>query len=116
MKKIILNPGVFGGVLILAIMLISSLRQTAQKATTSTLQLRQLEQEVAGLKTVVDQKSLEASRAAQPYIKEKIARDQLLWQRPGEVVIELPATVPTPTLTFPTPTQTPWQTWQKILF
>lgn len=101
-------------VLVVACLVALSLQQTAKKASISESQLKHLEGKVQELKTAIDQKTLEASRAAEPFVKEKIARDQLLWQKPGEIVIELPPTTPTPAVVTPKPTETPWQAWKKV--
>lgn len=116
MNKFFFNPLTFIAVLLVASLIALSLHQTAKKAGTSELQLRKLESEVQNLKTSIDQKTQEASRAAEPFVKEKIARDQLLWQKPGEIVIELPATTPTPAVVTAKPTQTPWQAWKELFW
>lgn len=114
MNKFFFNPLTFVAVLLLAGLVGLSLHQTAKKAGISATQLKHLEGKVQELKTEIDQKTLVASRAAEPFVKEKIARDQLLWQKPGEIVIELPATTPTPAIVTAKPTQTPWQAWNDL--
>lgn len=116
MNKLFFNPLTFLVVLLVASFVAISLHQTAKRANTSGVQLQQLEGEIAALKGEIDQKILEASRAAEPFVKEKIARDQLLWQKPGEIVVELPPTTPTPEVKNVAPTQTPWQAWKHLLW
>jgi cell division protein FtsB len=116
MIKLLFNPWTFGIVLLLAIMAGVSLQQTGQKAQTAADQRQSLETEVTALQLKVSASAAQASASANPFMKEKIARDELLWQKPGETVIELPATAPTPTSVVAQTTLTPWQAWKKLLF
>lgn len=115
MNKIFFNPLTFGAVLLVASLVGLSLHQTGKKANTAQQQLEHLEKNLQDLKNAIAEKTIEASRSAEPFVKEKIARDQLLWQKPGEVVIELPATTPSPKAATTQPTQTPLQAWQEVL-
>jgi hypothetical protein len=49
----------------------------------------------------------------QDLTKETVIRDQLLYQKPGEIVLQLPPidVSPTPIIT-PTPSPSPWQAWR----
>ncbi len=54
--------------------------------------------------------------AQSSYTKEKIIRDQLLMQKPGEFVVQIPDVImqseEQPTVKK---TKTPWQQWQEVL-
>ncbi len=52
-----------------------------------------------------------------PFIQEKIQRDERLQQKPGEVILQLPSiTVPNPTPETTPKVLTPWEEWKKVLF
>jgi cell division protein FtsB len=112
MKNLIFNPWSFGLVMIFAVMFGLSLRTTGQKARITRDQLEQLQTETSQLESSVASKTAQASKSAQPFMKEKIARDELLLIKPGEVVMELPPIVAESTQADVGPTQTPWQAWQ----
>ena len=116
MIKLFFNPWAFGVVALLAVMVGISLHQTGQKAESTTIQLHSLEAEVKTLEANVASSAAQASASANPFMKEKIARDELLWQKPGETVIELPAAAPAATIAITSQTETPWQAWKKLLF
>ena len=115
MKKLIFNPWTFGAFVIFAVLLGISLKNTGQKAQITRDQLKQLETETQALETSVASKAAEASRSAKPFIKEKIARDELLWIKPGEVVMELPAISVAPVQANLSPTLTPREVWKQLL-
>jgi cell division protein FtsB len=115
MIKILFNPWALGGILLLALVISSSLQQTSQKAKISADQLKSLTTEVANLELNVASSAAIASQSSNPFYKEKVARDQLLWQKPGEIVVQLPPISPTPTQLTRTDTQTPWEAWKKLL-
>lgn len=73
-------------------------------------QVTQMTQELTALEKQLDIASSSASQ-------EKIIRDQLLMQKPGERVMQIPD-VPVETQTGPTATPSPtaWEEWQKILW
>lgn len=76
-----------------------------------------LEESVERQKKRVEALEQQAQLANDPFIQEKIQRDELLLQKPGEIVLQLPPiTVPSPT-PEPTPKQmTPWEEWKLVLF
>jgi len=76
-----------------------------------------LETEVATIEGKVNLKVAETVEATASAAKERMYRDQLLMQKPGEFVLqipELPSPKPTPVV-LPQPLK-PWSQWKKILF
>ena len=75
-----------------------------------------MRQEVEALEKFRDEQAQKAQTSATASTKEKIIRDQLLQQKPGETIVQLPAlpsSVPTPST--PTPTVRPLQLWRDKL-
>lgn len=115
MKNIFYNPWSFSIFLIFAIMFGLSLNTTGQKAKITSQQLQELQIETQTLKANLTLKTLQASRSAQDFSKEKIGRDELLLIKPGDVVMELPPLNSKAEKIDLTPTQTPFQAWKNIL-
>lgn len=117
MQKLLYQPLVVAIITLVTIVLCISLY-------ISTFQLRGSSQRVAILKTEVEkQHTLTENLAAKfqvaqtPYAQEVIIRDQLLMQKPGEYVVQVPNLAPVvvhDTSVLPTPS--PWEAWKKLLF
>lgn len=92
-----------------------SLWQTRQRFSHAQEYTHQLEAAVQNLGTDVDQLAATTRQASTSANQERIIRDQLLMQQPGDVVIQLPPLPPLPSPS-PDPTPpTPWQAWQDVL-
>ena len=90
----------------------------------NTREIRSSTQAIAQLERDVEKTSKDVANAQNKYeasqtefAKEKITREQLLMQKPGEYVVQIPD-LPAPSYapTAGTSTLTPWQEWQKLLF
>lgn len=104
-------------VTIICLFALYSLRGTASKTHISTEDVRLLDQEVSQLTSEVSRLEKQAAQHQNPYYAEKNIRNELLLQKPGETVVQIPEvspkSLPTPT---PVVTPTPWQEWQAVLF
>lgn len=88
-------------------------RRIQQSATT----VQKMELEVASIEAKVNKVESTALEATSAAAKERIFRDELLLQRPGEYIVQVPdQPLPTPEMAITTPTQTAWQQWKKLLF
>ncbi|MDQ3008321.1 MAG: hypothetical protein M3Q81_01870 [bacterium] len=81
-----------------------SLYANIQRNRSSTEQAAVLEQEIDKMTSDVSQLEAVVSQATSAANQEKIVRDQLLRQKPGEYVIQLPEIKSTP---MPTPSPSP---------
>lgn len=76
--------------LLVCVIGILSLRKTAQRAVLSNQTLAILEQSVSRLQTELTMAEKALWWAQQPLAQEKVMRDELLRQLPGEQVIQIP--------------------------
>lgn len=102
---------------ILVFMVIISLTSTRLKTQEqfSAFQKR----EVLLEKQLIEKQQLEKemTEVNDPFYQEKVLRNELLLQQPGEKIIQLPPielVEPTPAPTQPP--ATPWQEWRELLF
>ena len=94
-----------------------SLYSGLERTRTSTEQVGVLEQELSQIASDVSLLEKQVQMASSSAAQEKIIRDELLMQLPGEVVVQMPDvdTSPTPRPS-PSPTPSNWQQWrQKLL-
>lgn len=85
------------------------IRQSGQLVSSLQHQVTQQQQEVNDLQTKLQ-------NAQNPYTQEAVIRNELLLQKPGEYVVqmpELPATTHPPVSN--SSVLTPWQEWQQLL-
>jgi hypothetical protein len=94
-----------------------SLRQSARETSKSAEivlqaleEFQELDQEVVSLRQ-------ETELANSPLRQEKIIRNELLQQVPGERTVQMPILDSTGVeKVAPTPSPTPWEEWRKLLF
>ena len=93
-----------------------SLRQTAQKTQISSEETKVLDQEVQKIASEISELKAQVELAEHPFTQERILRNELLMQKPGEYVVQIPeVSVPPRPQPTPTPTLSPWQAWQQVL-
>ena len=115
MQKLFLNPVAALIISIITLVFWISLYQTGQEIRNSTKDSGVLQQEIDQIASEVSLLEVKIDQAGQSQFKEKIARDELLMQLPGERVIKLPdVELPSPTSAIQ-PELTPWQKWQALL-
>ncbi len=117
MHKIFENKLTLIIVIILVAVFSISLKKTRLKTEYSEKVLKQKSLGVEKLKEDVSKLEEKNRVLDNKFYKEKIIRNELLMQKPGEVVIQLPpeATQPSPTLS-PTPTPSNIKRWEKLIF
>ncbi len=93
-----------------------SLVRTNQNLRTSTEALSVLDQEVAQIASEVEKLESQVAEATSAATKERILRDELLMQKPGEYVLKLPAIETSKQDEEAVANQTPWQQWKEILY
>lgn len=93
-----------------------SLTTNLHRTRSSTEHLSVLEQEVEEMASETLELEERAAKAQSQEAQEKIIRDELLMQKPGEVIVQLPeinrSDLPLPS---PSPSPTPWEAWKKVL-
>jgi cell division protein FtsB len=94
-----------------------SLYSSSQKTRISTEQVAVLEQEITEMTSEVSELEQQVEAAQTPEMKEKIIRDQLLMQKDGEIVVQIPD-IPESSYKrlTPQPSFEPWDEWEALLF
>jgi len=117
MRSIVYHPITFVLCLILATLLYLSLEESAKKADVSTRNVALLEQEVATVAQEVDRLETALDSAGQPYAKERVIRNELRKQLPGDVVFQI-AELEVPELEVEPAAEEPsvWDQWLKVLW
>ncbi|MFH1967552.1 MAG: septum formation initiator family protein [Patescibacteria group bacterium] len=105
---------------VLGIVFMMSLYKTGQrnKQVTTTAQVIESKVEKLRQEATQAQQELDASQSEDDFKKEQIIRDELLMQKEGEVVIQLPLIDPVEIEAEEpaTANQSSWQEWQTLLF
>ncbi len=101
---------------IIAGVLFFSMKKSTNRyqSTSNTIEVLEKNNQKNAVKLEELKQELEFSNSN--FAKEKIIRDELLMQKPGEYVLQIPASLPEPAAAPPSPTPTPWEAWMKILF
>jgi cell division protein FtsB len=117
MRNWFFNPLSLILVTVVSLFILYSLRSTANKTQISSEDIRVLDQEVTQLTSEVSSLEKQVELNQNPFYAEKNIRNELLLQKPGEYVIQIPEVspkvLPTP---LPTPSPTAWEEWQAVLF
>jgi len=116
MNKILANRFFLVGFVVLIVVFSLSLRKTRLKSEYSAYVLKQKEAGVAELKSEVESLKKKNQSLDDEYVQEKIIRDELLMQKPEEIVFQLPPELAQPSPS-PTPTPTPANIykWKNLL-
>lgn len=109
------HPVTMIGITVLCVVFFISLHKSGNKLQSSSQSLDQMKQEIARLQeqnqALVD--DIEDSQT--PLAQEKMIRDQLLMQKPGEVIVQLGDAVPTETKTAAESAKSPLESWKSLL-
>ena len=117
MRNLLEHPIVLVIITCIAGVTMFSLYVSAQDGSTATTALTAINATVERQEQRVAQLEEQVRLANDPFIQEKIRRDERLQQLPGEVVLQLPPIiVPTPQTAPTTTPLTPWEEWQRLLF
>lgn len=94
-----------------------SLYMNARRIQQSAITVQKMETEVASIEAKVNQVERNAFEATSSTAKERIFREELLLQKPGEYIVQIPdQPLPSPAVKAEETTLRPWQQWQKLLF
>ena len=116
MKSLLYHPVTLAVFTILVIFIIISMHQTVNQIQRSTQTTSLLDQEIDQIASEVSGLEAALAQAQSEFTKEKIARDELLLKKEGEIVLQLPEIHLPETKTASHSAQTPWQEWQALLF
>ena len=102
---------------VLAVIICVSLYMNVRRIQQSAITVQKIEIEVANIEAKVNKVESTALEATSAAAKERIFRDELLLQRSGEYIVQVPDQ-PVPTLEQAEQTLklTPWRQWRKLLF
>jgi len=116
MQRLLSHPITIVLFTVLALIFFISLDKNTQTAKHSATTLHGLETQNNALESDVQQLEKEVMTAQTNLAKEKIIRNELLLQKPGEFIVQLPPEAKSETIERKTiPAETPWQAWKKIL-
>lgn len=115
MRSLISHPLVIIVLSVIALSSVISFFVSSRGSRTSAETLEALDTSVARQQERVSELELQAKLSNDPFIQEKIQRDERLLQREGEIVLQLPVVTAIPTIPEPTPTPlTIWQEWKQL--
>lgn len=116
MQRIVYHPLFLITISALCIGLWLSLWQNQKDIRASRSLVTSLEGDVATQRAGVAELQKKLDNSKNPLFQEQIIRDQLLMQKPGEYILQLPDISPKPVSSASIPaTPTPWEEWMKIL-
>ena len=114
MQKFLAHPLVLVSITCVAVLLFFSLEQSGKKADTSTLAIQTEQEKKEQLAAEVSELTLELTEAESPLYQEKLIRDELLLQKDGEIVLQIPTQKAVNESIEPVIQLTPWQEWQAV--
>lgn len=117
MLKLLYQPLVVAIITLLTLILCVSLYLSSTQLRSSSQKVAALQADVAKEQVVRDQLAEKLNETQKPSSQEKIIRDELLMQKPGELVVqmpELPAVTVEPAVSEER--QSAWEEWRKLLF
>lgn len=115
MNKILSNPIIIVIFTAFFILFFLSLKKNEEKIRISTQSINSLQSEVKKIEEEVSDTEDKLYQAQNPLYKEKIIRDQLLMQKEGEYVLQIPSLEKKEVKTEAI-TKTPWQEWMELIF
>lgn len=121
MKQLIFHPLVVIVFTIVSIVITFSLYSNAKEINSSTSTIKVLEDQVDVEKEKVDNLKIKLEQASQDFTQEKIVRDELLLQKPGEYIVQISKdnnhTQTDKQKTEHSKTDKPaWQEWWEMVF
>ena len=116
MSKILYNPVTALIFTIITVILCTSLYFNSQDIRQSSQVVSRLQDDLQKTSESVKKAQTQLDAAKDPFTKEKIIRDQLLLQQPGEYIVQIPDLPPPPIVHVEAPKElTPWKKWQLLL-
>lgn len=114
MKKLLFHPLTVVLATFVCLLLWLSLDKTAKKTQISNQNIQSLEFEIKQLEQEIASNKNELYQLEQDFAKEKIVRDQLLRQKDGEIIVQLPIEKQSTAPKNSQQTNTPWQEWLQL--
>lgn len=115
-SRLFFNPISFILVTLVCLLFSLSLYKSAQRTSESASDLATVETDIEAMEQQLRALETKAQEAEQPFTKEEIIRNELLMQKPGEYVVQIPETLEASVTPSPSPTPTPWEEWKAVLF
>jgi len=116
MQKIIFHPFIAILITFMVLFFWFSLYRTSSDIRRSTEDTAVLQQDINKLSAQISDLEKQLDEARQPTTKEKIVRNELLMQLPGEKIVKLPDLPPEERRFEVLTDSAPWQEWQELLF
>jgi cell division protein FtsB len=115
MQRLLAHPITIVAITVLTILFFTSLDKNSQTAQTSIKNLQALDQQTKSLETEVKNLESQVQSAQTNLSKEKIIRNELLLQKEGEFVVQLPADLGAVKMEEAQVKQeTAWEGWKKV--
>ncbi len=114
MKKLLFYPLTVILITFICFLIFFSLKKTSQKAIVSNKNIQALEQEIGQLEQFAISNQNKLYQSEQNFTKEKMLRDQLLMQKDGEIIIQLPIEGLEVKKGDAQSAISPWEEWQKL--
>lgn len=116
MPKLLAHPLVMLAAAVLVVLFIVSLRQTAQKSEVASRNVAVMDQKIEEVSEELTEEKQELEYGASDLAREKLRRDDLLMQKPGEYVLQI-SDGRSATNTGPTHESiSAWAAWKALLF
>ncbi len=120
LSQLIYHPVVLIGLTLASLLFFLSLLKTTQQTQYSAQNIKKMQEKVAQTEAEVEDIQLSLDKARQPLSQEKIIRNELLMQKPGEYVVQISDESLKHDSKQKTETKTqgktPWESWQELLF
>lgn len=94
----------------------ASMRRTAQKSEVASQNVAAIQSQINQLSGQLEQERQVLQDTSSPLAREKILRNELLLQRPGEYVIQIPDESLVVPLSTEVEHSSPWEEWKKLLY
>lgn len=116
MSQLLYNPFTALILTVITVILCVSLYFNSQDIRQSSKVVFRLQEDLKKTSESVKKAQADLDAAKDPFTKEKIIRDQLLLQQPGEYIVQIPDLPPPPVVHVEAPKEvTPWEKWQLLL-
>lgn len=118
-KRLLYHPLTAIIITIMVGLFVMSLRQTQQKNQRADDVIKQWQDKIARQELELKQLEGESNQQKLDFQQEKMLRDELLLQKEGEIVLQLPSDAShaaSDQEVIELNSTTPWQEWQKLLF
>ncbi|MGD9129642.1 MAG: septum formation initiator family protein [Candidatus Woesebacteria bacterium] len=116
MNRFLSQPIILIAFSILSLSFILSLKKTENISHQSQKNVEILQNEVKKQSENIQELENKIAEADYPLTKEKIQRNDLLMQRPGEYIIQIPTETKNENKKIAIEIESPWQEWKKLLF